>query len=84
MLRTSKFGPFTYRRLKERKTAKHFIDISLTRYRDEPFGWVWGNDQSNYEPHINIRVFGLDLLYFEKFSDGFHISILGFWYIHYA
>lgn len=56
---------------------KKFLDVYLNG--NDNYGWEWGSDGHNDGPTIALRLFGLNIIYFEKFKTGFHISILGFW-----
>ena len=76
-----KYNPFRIYRANKSKEGKNFIDISLKGFQNSPFGWQWGNDGEFRFGDINIHIFGLDIIYFEKFRGGFDIRILGFWWI---
>lgn len=49
----------------------------------ENAGWSWGSDRYNHFPNFGLILFGLQIFGLEIFKEGgFHVSILGFWWIH--
>lgn len=73
MSKRKRIGPIGYYWGKN----KSFLDVYLTDFADCPLGWQWGSDGHDSKPIIAIRLFGLDILWWEKRF----ISILGFWWM---
>lgn len=61
---------------------KKFLDAYLTGYENASYGWEWGCDEYIDKPFISLRLFGLQIVYFEKFRrGGFELWLFGFWWI---
>lgn len=75
------FGPFSYFQVKE--LNKNFISAWLTKNpHSDNCGWEWGSDNlSDYVPFFHVEMFGLTLLKYEKFTSGYIIHFLGFWWM---
>ena len=78
MNRIKLFGPVYYRHLKDKKYKKHFIDVWV----GDGWGWSWGEDGADHHRDgVLIRLFKFDVLRIEMWPSGFHIAVLGFWWI---
>lgn len=75
-----KLGPFSYFRVK--KGRKHFISAWLEGHENSSFGWEWGTDGTSNDPSFCLRLWHLNVFWFERYKlGGYMINVLGFWYM---
>lgn len=61
---------------------KRFLSAWLKTCQNDSWGWEWGLDGLEHKPIVSLRLFGLQIIYFERFQRGGYEAVcFGFWRI---
>ena len=75
-MKKQKIGPINY----YWGPKKAFLNAYLGP--NDNYGWEWGADPDESRPILALRLFGLDVVHFERFTKGgFDLRIMGLWWI---